>query len=218
MKARLNACAVSSLSVLSIAAVSYAQQVTPFVTHPSNDRVDAYDAGFGFTAATATVNELGYQVYSDDTYASTTSGELAESHEVGLYLYSGGDYGTYTLETSATIAAGSSGDSNGIAWVSIPAYTLTAGDTYYVIAANNVDGWSNSTDVLNSSFGTLTASGVYTGAYSATLPSSEPYYGYASGGGAQYGGGDIGYAVPEPSSLALVGITAFGLLRRRRSA
>ena len=158
------ACTVALLGC-SYFSTANAANVDAFVSQPKGTFTTRTDtlaqAGFGFyanTSGTQQVDELGFWVSPAD---SGNTGKLAVSHQVALYDFNGS---TYTEIASGTVAAGSTADSNGYAWVNIPTVTLTDirqhADYYIVMASEGTDfsapltGSANTT-VLDTSFGTV---------------------------------------------------------------
>ncbi len=219
---------VSSLVLLCSVSSANAATLTEFMSAPNNPdstRTDSFSqAGFGFYAnpsGTQQINELGFWVSPSD---SGGTGKLAISHEVGLYHFNGTNY---TVGRRGTVAAGSSADSNGYAWVSIPAVTLSdtrqGADYYIVMASVGTDYWapntgSAHTTVVDPIFGTPTGNGWFTNDAFPAIGSTDGFTPAIGNGG--YFGPNIGL-VPEPSSIvALCGLGLAGLviaLRRRHA-
>jgi hypothetical protein len=182
---------------------AFAASISPFVVRSGgNNRNDVYpQAGFGFAAdasGTAQINQLGYYDEGGDG--------LQVAHEVGLYHYTG----VFTLIAKATIPAGTAATlQDGYRWVSIPTVTLTdgtqGGDYYELIASQGPDIWwdGGGTTIVNP-FGNFPAGPPGDG-FNVGLP--MPAVGGTSPlglGGPSFGGPNMGFVVPEPSSLVLL--------------
>ena len=217
--------AVAVVALFSAVSTVGASAVEAFVgppTAPDTTRTDTFaQAGFGFFADVSgakQVNQLGFWVAPED---SGNTGVLAIAHSVALYRYNGTNY---TQITSGTVAAGGTADSNGYAWVSVPAVTLTNNgqglDFYIVMASVGTDVWAPFTGsahapTLDPSFGTRTGNGWFStnGAPGDGLNFGDFNPVLGNGG---YFGPNVGF-VPAPGALPaglfLVGMNA---LRRCR--
>lgn len=179
-------------------------------------RTDAYPwAGSGFylpSGGTILVNQLGYWDEGGDG--------LAIEHQIGLFQYNGAG-SSYTMIATATIPSGTAATlDGGYRWVEIPAISIPdigQGGNYYVImASHGTDAWTNglgSGAPMDPGFGTLSSGALDFGGGTTVGSSGD----INSSGGTFFGGANLGYAVPEPSAMAIaaIGILASVALRRR---
>ncbi len=210
--------ALSCVSLFLLAASANAGVISAFVDDASNGTARSPgafpQAGYGFFAnvsGTAKINRLGYYDAGGDG--------LSESHTVALCLYNGSQPENYTVVAKATISAGTSTLlSDGYRWVEIPEYTLAdtrQNGAYYVLVASHgaTDVWyDNGVDaVTGQTFGTIT-NGML--GWSDPIPElgASGHLEVINYGGSAYGGANMGYAVPEPSTIVLLTAGLIGLL------
>jgi hypothetical protein len=194
----------------------WASTIEAFIGTPTGTPTTDSDTqqGFSFYAnpsGTAEVNELGFYVAGESVTAS--------DHTVSIYDYNGANY---TDLAQAVIPAGSVPDSSGYAWVSIPTITLTdtrQGADYYAVMVTTAG-----SDLFVNGSGATASSDSYFGTvftlHGPESNSSPPGVGNTIGITTEQSasiGPNIGFSsVPEPASLGLFGISAAGLLVRRR--
>lgn len=193
-------------------------------------------ANFELTAANVPAGDnveitaLGYYAGTPGEFSNGTGGSVTTSQTVDLFggatTKAGGNL-SGNLLASVTVAAGTTVDANGFAWVQLSTPVLLAyGDYYDLLSTENgseaylnpYDGGSPNNAALGSdSSGVIAGTPFYvnSGVYASSITASEGYaYTWSA-----YLGPDMQYAVvvPEPSTLALLTgglITAFGLRRR----
>jgi len=228
--------AAGLLSALAVAGTPAQAAITAAVDEPTGaTRTDHFAwVGFAFSTPDDTavnVNRLGFWDEGGDG--------LISDHEVALFEFDSftstnqlGN-GNFTLIATATVSAGTAAPlEGGYRWASISdmvlfktaAQNAASSTRSYLIMFNNVDQGVNDpwTDGLgdavpiNPAFGTVDSRGALVWTGGTTVGST----GVSSQAGVpQFGGPNIGYEapVPEPSSLALIGLGGLAVLRRRRS-
>ena len=181
-------------------------------------RTDNYPgAGFGFYAPTTgtTINRLGFWDQGGDG--------LLTSHQVGLYRYNGSGYDSIAL---VTIPAGTSATlENGYRWVTLPDLFLDNNgqnaDYYLLLATQGSDTWTDGLYTgtpMNPSIGTTASRALIVDTTTLEAPTFE-INGSFPATTTGYGGANLGFAVPEPSSTMLLAAACIGLvLRHRRTA
>ena len=207
---------LSSLAFLFVTSAS-AEAISAFVDDISGGsaRFDAVpQAGFGFYAnasGTEKINCLGFYDAANGESGFVGDG-LQAAHNVALLEFDGSNR---VVIAEATIPAGDEATlSGGYRWVSIPEvtldYTAQGADYYVLVASQGVNAWSDGgvTAEAGQTFGTLTGNGWSTGAAIPGVGEADPVTPTI---GNPYGGANMGYAVPEPSTLALLVAGLIGL-------
>lgn len=178
-----------------IAATSDAATGTSLINGP-------FTLGWSFTVnQNITLDALG--VYDSDQDG------LGQSHDVGVFDAGG------TLLAATTVASGTSGTLiDKYRFQSIAGLTLTTGNTYSIGAV-----WLDGTDGMLFDNGGISFSpdvNYVDSNFAAGSTLQNPAF---NGGGGGYYGPNFTYttaAVPEPSSIAMLGIGAIGLFARRK--
>jgi len=198
---------VSVAAIAAMAAASSVEAAAIIITPSTAIRSDnGFSVGVRFNVGASDVTVTDAGAVNIDISGVPKTGGLANATNWRLYNSSGG------VIASTTIAAGT-GAGQQFAYQSITPVVLTAGQTYTLglDVIGGLDAWYSNTPaagvVLSTDFNT------YTSVYGSTglIPNTDDQPNTA------YVGPNFLYAIPEPTSLALLGPAMLAAMRRRRA-
>jgi hypothetical protein len=164
----------------------------------------------------------GWEFTVDESIQVTSLGKFDYENNgivgTGVALYNRTDGGTKLVEASLAAASSESSGDYTAYYTPITPLTLTPGNTYTIVAVQ--DGpteaifWANNTATYGAQITYVRGIAQSGASLPATFTSNSPALGLPTHG---YFGGTFKYGpVPEPTSLALLGLGGLAMLRRRR--